>query len=99
MSGTSKVVQFPITSQSREYYSIGQPRSKYHRWRPTGKMITTLYEHAHNHQAVNTLAVTDDYQYFATGCKNEGIVKVWKTREIEYDVTSHSMLTIAVPQR
>lgn len=34
-----------------------------------------------------------------TGSKQDGVIKVWRTRDIEADVTSHSALTIKVPER
>ena len=36
---------------------LGQPRAKLNNWRPSGRLITTLYEHK---GPVNTLAISDD---------------------------------------
>ena len=43
---------------------------------------------------MNTLAVSDDSQYFFTGSKLDNMVNIWLTKDIESDVTSHSAFTI-----
>jgi len=53
----SKVVQVPVTLNTKDYYSLGQANTRLKIWRPSGRLITTLFEHKN---AVNTLAVTDD---------------------------------------
>ncbi len=45
---------------------MGQVNTRLKIWRPSGRLITTLFEHKN---AVNTLAVTDDSQLFFTGSK------------------------------
>lgn len=96
---TSKIVQFSITAQSKEYYSNGSAKPKFNKWKPSGKLITTLYEHSHDHLPVTSLCVTDDSQYFITASRLNATIKVWKTRDIESDVTSHSAVTIKVSDR
>lgn len=73
------------------YYSLGAQRHKFPSWRPSGRLITTLFEHKN---AVNTLAITDDSQYFFTGSKQDNTINIWKTRDIESDVTSHSAFSL-----
>lgn len=55
------------SSQPQGFYSIQEPTtSKANRWRPQGRLLTTLFEHKN---AVNSLAVTDNSQLFMTGSK------------------------------
>ena len=70
---------------TKDFYALGHANTRLKVWRPTGRLITTLFEHKN---AVNTLAVTDDSQLFFTGSKLDQQVKVWLTRDIEGDVTS-----------
>jgi WD40 repeat protein len=59
------------------------------KWRPQGKLVTTLFEHKN---AVNALAITDDSRFFITASKIDSIAKIWAARDIEADVTAHSHL-------
>lgn len=70
---------------------MGTAKSKFNNWRPSGRLITTLYEHKH---PVNTLAITDDSQYFITGSYKDAMIHIWSTNDIEKDVTSHSLFSI-----
>jgi phosphoinositide-3-kinase regulatory subunit 4 len=65
--------------------------SNFSRWRPQGKLVTTLFEHKN---AVNALAVTEDSRFFITGSRIDSIAKIWATKDIESDVTSHSHLQV-----
>jgi len=65
--------------------------SSYSGWRPTGRLVTTLYEHQ---KPVTGIAVTDDSQYFLTASKKDCMVHVWATPDIEKDVTSHSVFSV-----
>jgi WD40 repeat protein len=79
-------------SQGSGYYQILEPpNSKANKWRPQGRLLTTLFEHKN---AVNTLAITENSQLFFTGSKLDQQVKIWKTTEFEDDVTSHSHFSI-----
>ena len=70
---------------------MGQPKPKYNKWRPAGRLVTTLFEHKN---AVNALAISEDSQFFITGSKIDNKIKVWLTKDIENDVTSHSHLSV-----
>ena len=80
-----------MNSSSRDYFSLGNTKTKFNKWRPSGKLITTLFEHKN---AVNALAITDDSKYFITASRIDSIVKIWASKDIEADVTSHSHLQI-----
>jgi WD40 repeat protein len=54
--------------------------------------VTTLYEHTN---PVNTVAVTDDSNYFFTGSRDDRKVCVWKVANIEQDVTSRPLLSLS----
>jgi WD40 repeat protein len=43
---------------------------------------------------VNALAITDDSQFFITGSKLDNEIKIWLTKDIESDVTSHSHMSV-----
>lgn len=43
---------------------------------------------------MNTVAVSDDSQFFITGSKNDRMINIWSTSDIERDVTSHSLFSI-----
>ena len=60
-------------------------------FRPQGTLITTLYEH---NNPVNTLAVTDDQQYFVTGSKSDKKIHVWQMKNIQEDLKSKSVHTL-----
>jgi WD40 repeat protein len=70
---------------------LGEAREETEKFRPQGRLITTLYEHNH---PVNSITVTDDQSMFFTASKNDGIVHAWNTKDIERDNTSHSRFTI-----
>lgn len=57
----------------------GKP-SPYIQHRFQGTLVTTLYEHTN---PVNTVAVTDDSNYFFTGSRDDRKVCVWKVANIE----------------
>ena len=76
---------------TKDFYALGLANTRLKVWRPTGRLITTLFEHKN---AVNTLAVTDDSQLFFTGSKLDQQVKVWLTRDIEGDVSSTSLMSV-----
>lgn len=80
-----------VKLDSREYFTLGQNRQKFAKWRPSGRLITTLFEHKN---AVNALGITDDSKFFLTGSKVDSIIKIWQAKDIEADVTSHSHLQI-----
>jgi WD40 repeat protein len=80
-----------VTPNTAPFYKLGQANNKFDGWRPSGRLITTLYEHK---TPVNTLAITDDSQYFITGSRLDNQINVWSTKEIEQDVTSHSFFSI-----
>lgn len=73
------------------YYTLGGFKSKFNNWKPSGRLITTLYEHKN---PVNCLAITDDSQFFITGSKLDCIINIWATNDIERDITSHSKFSI-----
>lgn len=83
----------PVTVNftSSTFYNLGGIKQKINNWRPSGRLITTLYEHKN---PVNTLAITDDSQYFLTGSYKDGAIHIWSTNDIERDVTSHSLFSI-----
>lgn len=66
-------------------------RSATEKFRPQGRLITTLYEHKY---PVNSIAVTDDQSMFFTASRQDGMVHGWSTKDIERDATSHSRFTI-----
>ena len=66
-------------------------KTKFNKWRPTGRLVTTLFEHKN---AVTSLAVTDDSTLFLTASKLDSQVKIWLTKDIDNDVTSHSHMEI-----
>eukprot|EP00347_Sterkiella_histriomuscorum_P000291 403376447 len=90
-SENAKNMSISVNQTSQIFYQLGQQKSRFANWRPSGRLITTLYEHKN---AVNALAITDDSQYFFTGSKLDNMVNIWKTKDIESDVTSHSAFSI-----
>ena len=56
-----------------------------------GTLITTLYEHKN---PVNTIAVTNDSNYFFTGSREDRKVLIWKVANIEQDITSRPVHAI-----
>mmetsp|Transcript_18599 Transcript_18599/g.17697 ORF Transcript_18599/g.17697 Transcript_18599/m.17697 type:complete len:144 (-) Transcript_18599:1486-1917(-) len=72
-------------------YILGQQKQKVNNWRPTGRLITTLYEHR---GPVNCLAVADDSSMFVTGSKKDNSIHIWSTSPIEKDITSHSLFSL-----
>lgn len=78
-----------MAMNARDYFGPGQMKHKFAKWRPSGRLVTTLFEHKN---AVNALAISEDSQVFITGSKGDGQLKVWLSKDIEADVTSHSYL-------
>lgn len=68
----------------------GKPGA-YTQHRFQGTLVTTLYEHKN---PVNTLAVSDDNNYFFSGSREDRKVLAWKVANIEQDVTSRPVHTI-----
>ena len=87
----AKTISVPVSQNQAPYYSLGSMNSKFNNWRPSGRLITTLYEHQN---PVHSLAITDDSSYFITASKGDRMIKIWVTSDIEKDVTSHSVLSI-----
>ena len=66
-----------------------QGRERVHK-RPEGTLIAHLIEHS---AAINSIAVSPDHIFFATGSE-DGTIKIWDTTRLEKSVTSHSRQTI-----
>ena len=88
---STKSLAVQVNSGSAAFYQLGSMKKSFVGWRPSGRLITTLYEHK---SLVNCLAVTDDSQFFITGSKLDNMINVWMTKHIESDVTSHSFFNI-----
>jgi len=71
--------------------NIGDERAATMKFRPQGRLITTLYEHKH---PVNSIAVTEDQSMFFTSSRQDGMIHGWITKDMEKDVTSHSRFSI-----
>ena len=78
---------FKVTDELRRK---GRP-APYAQHRFQGTLVTTLYEHKN---PVNTVAVTDDSNYFFTGSREDRKVLVWKVANIEQDITSRPVYSI-----
>lgn len=53
--------------------------------------MSTLYEHKN---PVNTVAVTDDNNFFLTGSREDKKVLIWKVGNVEQDITSRPLHSI-----
>ena len=73
-----------------EWRRKGKPQA-YEKNKFQGTLVTTLYEHKN---PVNTVAVTDDNNFFLTGSREDKKVLIWSVAKIEQDVTSRPLHTI-----
>lgn len=53
--------------------------------------MSTLYEHE---KPVNTVAVSDDNQFFLTGSREDKKVYIWSVKDVEEDKTSGPVQSI-----
>ena len=91
LSRTTSVVVDKNNATFNARNTLGETKTETEKFRPQGRLITTLYEHKH---PVNSIAVTDDQSMFFTASKQDGIVHAWTTKDIERDLTSHSRFSI-----
>lgn len=70
---------------------MGDQRNGVEKFRPKGRLLTTLHEHKH---PVSSVAVSEDQEIFLTASRDDGIVKIWSSSDVIKDPTAQSKFSI-----